>query len=84
MEYSEPIVGHTHPIQFSVRPADREQIRQMMTDNILEISTSGYLNPLRMLLRDGKAPRICVHTGKVDRYNLPDRAMVLPIQELLQ
>jgi len=65
-------------------PADREQIRQIMTDNVSEISTSGYLNPLTMLLRDFKAPRICVDAGKVNRYTLPDRTMVPPIQELLQ
>jgi len=56
----EPIVGHTRPIPFSVRPAVREQIRQMTADNVLEISTSSHVNPLTVLLRDGKAPRICV------------------------
>ena len=42
------------------------------------------MNPLTNLLRDGKAPRICVDARKVNRYNLRDRARVPPIQELLQ
>ena len=84
MQSSEPIVGHTRPIPFSVRPAVREQIRQMMADSVLEISTSSHVNPLTILLRNEKAPRISVDARKVNRYALPDRPRVPPIQELLQ
>jgi hypothetical protein len=42
VQCSEPIVGHTRQIPFSVRPAVREQIRQMMADNVLEASTSRH------------------------------------------
>ena len=42
------------------------------------------VNPLTIVLRNGKAPRICVDARKVNRYTLPDRARVPPIQELLQ
>jgi hypothetical protein len=59
VQSSEPIVGHTRQILFSVRPAVREQIRQMMADNVLEISTSSYVNPLTILLGEGNEPRIC-------------------------
>jgi hypothetical protein len=45
VQCSEPIVGHTRQIPFSVRPAVREQIRQMTADNVLEVSTSSYVNP---------------------------------------
>jgi hypothetical protein len=84
VQCSEPIVGHTRTIPFSVRPAVREQIRQMMADNVLEISTSSHVNPLTVVLSDGKAPGICVDARKVNRYTLPNRARVPPIQELLQ
>ena len=84
VQCSEPTVGHTRPIPFSVRPAVREQIRQMMADNVLEISTSSHVNPLTIVLRDGKAPRICVDARKVNRYTLPDTVTIPPIQELLQ
>jgi hypothetical protein len=84
VECSEPFVGHIRPVSFSVRSAVREQIRQMMADNVLEISTSSHVNPLTVVLRDGKAPRICMDARKVKRCTLPDRPRVPPIQELLQ
>ena len=84
VQFSELIVCHTRPIPFSVRPADREQIKKMMADNILEISTLSHVNPLTIVLRDGKAPRIFVDARKVNRHTLPDRVRAPPIQELLQ
>jgi hypothetical protein len=84
VECSEPIVGHTRQIPFSVRPAVREQIRQMMADNVLEISTSSYVNPLTIVLREEKKPRICTDARAVNRHIVPDRARVPPIQDLLQ
>jgi hypothetical protein len=85
VQCSEPTVGHTRQIPFSVRPAVREQIRQIMADNVLEISTSSHINPLTTVLRDGKAPRICVDASKLPgTHTLPDKARVPPVQELLQ
>ena len=42
------------------------------------------MNPLPILLRNGKANRICVEARKVKSYTLPDRARVPQIQELSQ
>jgi hypothetical protein len=56
----------------------------MMADNVLEISTSSHVNPLTIVLRDRKAPRICVDARRVNRHTLSDRAKVPPIQEVLQ
>jgi hypothetical protein len=56
----------------------------MMADNCLEISTSSHVNPLTIVLRDGKAPRISVEARKVNRRTLPDRVRIPPIQELSQ
>jgi hypothetical protein len=84
VQCSEPTFSHTRPIPFSARPAVREQIRQMMADNILEISTSSHVSPLTTVRREGKVPCICVDARKVNRYTLPDRARVPPFQELLQ
>jgi hypothetical protein len=69
VKYSEPTVGHTRPIPFSVGPAFREHIRQMMADNVLEISTSSHVNPIKIVLRDGKAPLICVEARKQIHFN---------------
>lgn len=55
-----------------------------MPDNILENSTSSHVDPLTIVLRDGKAPRICVDARKMNSDTLPDTARVPPIQELLQ
>ena len=84
VQSSEPFVGHTRPISFSVRSAVREQIRQMMAESVLGISTSSHVNPLTTALRDGKAPRICVGARKVKRCTSPDTARIPPIQELSQ
>ena len=84
VECSEPFVGHIRPVSFSVRSAVREQIRQMMADNVLEISTSSNVDPLTVVLRDGKTPRICVEARKVNRCTSLDRARFPPIQELSQ
>jgi predicted aspartyl protease len=80
---SDPLVGHTRPIPFSVRPAVREQIRQM-TDGVLEVSNSSYVNPLTIVMKEGREPRICVDSRKINKYTLPDRARAPPIQELLR
>jgi hypothetical protein len=81
---SDPTVGHTRPIPFSVRPAVREEIKQMVADGVLEVSNSSYVNPLTIATKEGRAPRICVDARKVNKYTLPDRVRAPPIQELLQ
>jgi hypothetical protein len=80
----EPIVGHSRPIPFSARDAVRTQIEQMERDGILEISTSTHVNPLCVVLREGKALRICLDARRVNKFMSPDPAKVEPINELLQ
>jgi hypothetical protein len=53
---------------------------KVMADMVLEIYTSSHMNPLTVVLKDGKA----VDARKVNRYTLPDRARVSSFQELLQ
>jgi len=55
-----------------------------MVNNVLEISASSHVNLLTIVLRDGKAPRICVDAWKVNRYTYLIEQRVPPIQELLQ
>ena len=80
----EPLVGHSQPIPFIVRSAVRAQIKQMLEDKIIEPSDSSYLNPLTMVLTEGKSPRICLDVRRVNRWTSPDKAQVVPINELLQ
>jgi hypothetical protein len=81
---TEPFAASPRPIPFSVRPAVRKQIQDMLNDGIIELLSSSYINPLTIVMREGKSPRICVDARRVNTYMLPDRAKVPPIQELLQ
>jgi hypothetical protein len=62
----------------------RSQIQDILQDGIIENSTSSYLNPLTIVMRDGKAPKICVDARRVNAYTMPDHARVPPVNELLQ
>jgi len=50
----------------------------------LEELRSAYINPLTVLQKEGKSPRICMDARKINQITLPDRAKVAPMQELLQ
>jgi hypothetical protein len=76
------IVGYSRPIPFTLRPAVREQINQMLTDDILETSTSPFLNPLTVVSKERKI-RICVDTRKVNEFTIPDCERTQPLHELL-
>jgi hypothetical protein len=79
-----PIAGYSRPIPFALRPAVREQINQMLRDDILEISTSPILNPLTVVTKEGGKIRVCVDARKVNQFTIPDRERTQPLQELLQ
>jgi len=55
-----------------------------MKDDILEESHSSHLNPLTVVQREGKSPRICVDARKLNQVMLPDRTKVAPMQKILQ
>jgi hypothetical protein len=84
VDTDQPIVGHSRPIPFALRPAVRAQITQLLEDDILEISASPVLNPLTIIKKEGGNIRICVDARKVNQFTVPDRERVPPIQELLQ
>jgi hypothetical protein len=54
VDTDKPIVGYSRPIPFAIRPALREQIDQMLSDDILEVSTSPNLNPLTVVPKEGR------------------------------
>jgi len=55
-----------------------------MEDGILELSDSSFINPLTIVYRKNKEPRICIDTMRVNNVMLPDRARAPPIDETLQ
>jgi hypothetical protein len=56
----------------------------MLQDDILELSYSDVLNPLTVVPREGKKPRICVDARKINQMTIPDYEQTPPLQELLQ
>jgi hypothetical protein len=56
----------------------------MVEDGIIETAKSPYINPLTIVPRPGKAPRICVDARKVNECTVADGERTQPIPELLQ
>jgi hypothetical protein len=79
-----PTIGHSRPVPYSARASIRKQIEQMLEDGISELSDSSFINPLMIVYRENKDPRICIDARKVNNVMLPDRARAPPINEMLQ
>jgi hypothetical protein len=52
----------------------------MMEDGLLELSDSSFINPLTIVYRENKTPRICIDARRVNNVTLPDRAGAPPIE----
>jgi hypothetical protein len=74
-----PVTSYTQTVS-----AIRDQIRQLIEDDIIEISDSPSINPLIVVSREGKSPRICVDARRTNALVQPDRAKTPPFNELLQ
>ena len=79
-----PIIGHSRPIPYALRPAVREQIQQMLDDDVIELSSSPILNPLTVVKKASGDIRICVDARRVNQYTIPDHERTPPMNELLQ
>jgi len=79
-----PKSRNARPIPFALRAQVREQIQEMLKDDILEKSFSDYVNPLTLVERPGKGIRICIDARRVNALMVPDRVKVDPMKELLQ
>jgi hypothetical protein len=60
IEGSVPHSANSRPIPFALRNQVHEQIQAMLKDGILEESHSAYLNPITLIVREGKAVCICL------------------------
>jgi hypothetical protein len=67
---------HSRPTPFALRPAVREQIRQMLDDDI-EVTSSPILNPLAVVSKRGGDIRICVDARRVNQF-IPDNKRTPP------
>jgi len=84
VEGSVPNSANSRPIPFALRNGVREHIQVMLKDDILEESFSSYINPLTLVVREGKPLRICIDARRINRQMTADRTKVLPLRELLQ
>jgi len=71
-------------VPHSARADVSKQIEQMSEDRILELSDSSFINPLTIVYRENKEPRVCIDARRVNNAMLPDRARVRSIDEMLQ
>jgi hypothetical protein len=78
-----PIVNCTKAIQYSLIPVVKEQIKQMAEDDILELSRSPFVNPLKIVCKSGKV-RICIDTRKINHVTTGNAESAQPIIELIQ
>jgi hypothetical protein len=51
----------------------RQQIRQIIEEDIIEISDSPFINPLTVVYKEGKKLRLCVDARKINQVTIPDR-----------
>jgi hypothetical protein len=79
-----PVMSHSRTVPFAVRPIIRQQVRQMIQDDVLEISHSPYINPITIVYREGKSPRLCIDARRINSVTVPDRERTPPLHELLQ
>jgi hypothetical protein len=74
----------SRPIPFALRKQVREQIQEMVADGILDESFSDYVNPLTIVPKENKSPRICLDARNINGVMVADRAKTPPMRELLQ
>jgi hypothetical protein len=74
-----PVTSYTQTVS-----AIRDQIRQLIEDDIIEISDSPSINPLIVVSREGKSLQIYVDARHTNALMQPDRANMPPFNELLQ
>ena len=79
-----PPSANSRPIPLILRNQVREHIREMLKDGILEESPSVYINPVTLVVREGKSVRICLDARRINKQMVADRTKVTPMRELLQ
>ena len=67
IESSMPQCANSRPIPFALRNQVRGQIQTMLKDGILEESHSACINPTTLVVREGKAVRICLDARRINK-----------------
>ena len=59
-------------------------IKAMLKDGTVDESHSAYINPVNLLVREGKTVRICSDARRINKQMVADCTKVMPMRELLQ
>jgi hypothetical protein len=78
-----PFTARERPIPYVMRKAVGEQTK-MIKQGIIQPPTSPYSNPLVIVPKANKAPRICLDTRRLNALTIADSERTQPMQELLQ
>ena len=84
IEGSMPHSANSRPIPFALRNQVHEQIQAILKDGILEESHSAYINPITLVVREGKAVCICLDARRINKRMVADCMKVMPMRELTQ
>jgi hypothetical protein len=79
-----PFSYRERPVPYAIRDAVREQMEMMIRQGIIEPATSPYSNPLVVVPKANKVPRICLDARRLNAVTIADSERTQPIQELLQ
>jgi hypothetical protein len=71
------------PVPLAYREAVENEIQQMLADQVIERSTSPYINPLVTIVKKDGSVRLCLDARKINSVTLPDHEGSLPINEML-
>jgi c-di-GMP-binding flagellar brake protein YcgR len=74
--------ANARQIRFALRDLVRGQIQAMLKDGILEESHSAYINTITIVVREGKAVRICLDVRRINKQMVEDRTKVMPMREI--
>jgi hypothetical protein len=78
------VTSTNRPIPFAIRKEVKDELSRMLHDGIIETSISPYINPLAIVPRKDKTPRICQDARKINSLTATDEIKTEPIQKLLQ
>jgi hypothetical protein len=79
-----PFSYRERPTPYAIRDAVREQIEMITRQGVIEPAASPYANPLVVVPRANKVPRICLDARRLNAVTIADSERNQPIQELLQ
>uniref|UniRef100_A0A1Y1LVD3 RNA-directed DNA polymerase n=1 Tax=Photinus pyralis TaxID=7054 RepID=A0A1Y1LVD3_PHOPY len=79
-----PFFKKSYPIPFSKRDAVDQEIQRMLDNNIIERSSSPFVNPIVIVNKPGGAVRICLDARKLNQIIEEDRNSPPNLEEVLE